>query len=275
MARFHGNLRKMKVELANPVAYQLVVGEQMIPLNPYLNKFLSLKFTGAIHCIQCGRKISKSFQQGYCYPCLQRLNECGNCVIFPERCQVEEGTCPQGDWAHRQCYGKQIIYLANASGLKVGITRAEHVPTRWIDQGAIQAIAIFQAVNRYRSGIFEVALKQFVSDRTNWRAMLKNEVSFLDMLAERDRLLKVANTVIQPLIKQSPEKSLVLIDDAHVVEIEYPVLSYPEKIKSLSFDKCAAIEGTLQGIKGQYLILDSGVLNVRKFGGYEVIFHVP
>ena len=50
---------------------------------------------------------------------------------------------------------------------------------------------------------------------------------------------------------------------------------YPEKVKSLSFDKLNEIEGRLWGIKGQYLIFDNGeVLNIRKHNGYEVTLEV-
>ena len=55
-----------------------------------------------------------------------------------------------------------------------------------------------------------------------------------------------------------------------VCEIGYPVNAYPEKVKAHNFDKTDTVSGVLQGIKGQYLILDSGVLNVRKFSGYEL-----
>jgi len=270
MKKITGNLRKMKSVLQSPVEYFLRVSDNEIPLNPFLKKKIRLRFTGTINCVQCGRKTSKSFQQGYCYPCMQRLNECGNCAIFPERCQVEKGTCPKDDWAHVQCHSHQIVYLANSSGLKVGITRESHIPTRWIDQGAIQAIPIFQTANRYRSGVMEVALKQYVSDRTNWRTMLKNEVEPLDMIAERNRLLGEANTDIKKVMEESPENTIIPISRPELVEIVYPVIEYPQKITSLSLDKQPDIEGILMGIKGQYLILDTGVLNIRKYGGYEV-----
>jgi len=269
MKKVTGNLRKMKTILASPVEYYFRIGEQEIFLNDLLGKNISLAFTGVINCIQCGRKTNKSFQQGYCYPCMQRLNECNNCAIFPERCKVEEGGCPEDDWAHAHCHAKQIVYLANSSGLKVGITRESHVPMRWIDQGAIQAIPIFKANNRYQCGLMEVAIKQNVSDRTNWRAMLKNDVNKLDLLQERDRLLLEANLAVQSVLDKTAG-GVVAIEQADVVDIEYPVLQYPQKITSLSLDKTPEISAVLQGIKGQYLILDAGVLNIRKFGGYEV-----
>lgn len=266
-----GNLRKLNSELAAPIQYQLCLSEQTIALNDYLDQTISLTFTGNMHCIQCGRKINKSFQQGHCFPCLRRLQECNLCIIHPERCLVESGQCPVDDWAHAHCHQTHIIYLANSSGLKVGITRHTQVPTRWIDQGAVQALPIFSAKNRYQSGIMEVALKAFVNDRTNWRKMLKNEVTPIDLTAARDQLFIEAKSKIDQVITEFNGDIAPLTETA--IELDYPVLQYPEKITSLSLDKTPEVSGRLLGIKGQYLLLDSGVINIRKFGGYEVKFN--
>lgn len=270
MQTITGNLYKMKVELNLPVTYSLRLSEQEIPLNAFLGKNISLTHTGLIHCIQCGRKTSKSFQQGFCYPCLRRLMECDLCMIYPEKCHVEQGTCPKNDWAHTQCYQPHIIYLANSSGLKVGITRETNVPGRWIDQGAKQAMPIFKVSNRYQAGVLEVALKQFVSDRTNWRMMLRQDVAGVDLMQERDALLNQAQPALNEVLTQFKKEDIIPIVEVNITTMKYPILQYPEKITSLSFDKTSTISGKLQGIKGQYLILDGGVINVRKFGGYEV-----
>lgn len=269
MSTITGNLLKMRAELAQPIRYFMRLGDQEIFLNDYLDKTITLEYLGVINCIHCSRKTNKSFQQGYCYPCMQRLNECGNCAIFPERCQVENGTCPTDDWAHSHCHSQQIVYLANASGLKVGITRDSHIPTRWIDQGAVQAIPIFKVKNRYQSGLMEVAIKQYVSDRTNWRDMLKNNVEPLDMVVQRDTLLAQAADGVDKVIAQYDAGTIIKLDEKPI-ELHYPVLQYPTKIKSLSLDKTPEVSGKLLGIKGQYLLLDTGVINIRKFGGYQV-----
>ncbi len=263
-----GILRKMKAKQHEPIAYSLCVGDQQIPLNPLLGQSLSLHFSGAIFCIQCGRKTQKSFQQGYCFPCYRRLLECRLCIIHPERCQVEVTPCPQDDWAHAQCHQDHIIYLANTSGLKVGITRVSQVPTRWIDQGAVQAVALWRVSNRYRAGVVEVACKAFINDKTNWRSMLKNEVNRVDMASFKQEFL----SQVHANLSQATEKfsdDLQLLDEAPVA-LHYPVTVFPEKVTSLSLDKTPTIKATLLGIKGQYLLFDQGVLNVRKFGGYEV-----
>lgn len=268
MGSYSGILRKMKSEWAEPVQYSLRLGEAAIPLNPHIGQPIRLEFTGSIFCVQCGRKTSKSFQQGFCFPCYRRLLECNLCTIHPERCRVETGGCPAGDWAHASCSVVHIVYLANASGAKVGITRESQVPTRWIDQGAIQAVPIIRVGNRYRAGRVEVAFKSFVADKTNWRLMLKNQIVPLDLLALRDQLFLQAQDRLQAVADEVQEPLEFL--DLPPTDIHYPVLQYPTKIHSFSLDREAVIEGALWGIKGQYLLLDQWVINLRKFSGYEV-----
>lgn len=267
-----GLLRKMAVELTEPVSYWMRIGDDKILLNDYLDRSITLEYLGKIHCIQCGRATKKSFQQGYCFPCMRRINECDNCMLHPERCHVETGTCPKDDWAHQQCYQEHIVYLANSSGLKVGITRHNHVPSRWIDQGARFALPIFKVRNRRQAGLVEVAFKKYANDKTNWRAMLKNDVPDIDLLAERARLLSEAQQDLESVVHQYEPGIIELLGDLTPVCIHYPVLAYPEKVSSLSLDKTPVIKGVLKGIKGQYLIFEHGVLNLRKFGGYEVAF---
>jgi hypothetical protein len=266
-----GILKKMSVVNAQPIQYQLKLENDVVTLNDFLGKKIKLRFSGDIFCIQCGRKTKTSFQQGFCFPCMQKINECNNCMIHPERCLVETGRCPRDDWAHQHCHQPQIVYLANASGVKVGITRTTNIPSRWIDQGAIQALPIFQVSNRLQAGLVEVALKQFVADKTNWRTMLKNNAPRIDLLAEKKALLSQAKESLAPILKKYADQ-IILLSEKTVQEFEYPATEYPQKVSALSFDKTPSIEGVLLGIKGQYLILDTGVFNVRKFGGYSVVF---
>lgn len=267
--QYQGQLHKMHVQHTDPIQYQLQLGEQRVDVNALLGKSIELHFLGEINCIQCGRKTKKSFQSGFCFPCMQRINECNNCMIHPERCKVEEGGCPTDDWAHAQCHAKHVVYLANSSGLKVGITRVVNQPMRWIDQGALQALPIFETQNRYQCGLVEVALRQYVADKTNWRKMLKNDVTLMDLVDAKNMLLSQAKNKLAPILSQYKE-AIIPIENADAFSFHYPVITYPEKVKSLSFDKTPDISGVLQGIKGQYLLLDTGVLNIRKFGGYQI-----
>jgi hypothetical protein len=163
-----------------------------------------------------------------------------------------------------------VVYLANSSGVKVGITRASQVPTRWIDQGAVEALPIARVASRRLSGLMEVALKEHVSDRTDWRRMLKGEPDPVDLKARRDALLSQCDEALSHLTDEHDSAEPELIVDAECRAFRYPVLEYPLKVTAINLDKTPQMEGTLLGIKGQYLILDAGVLNVRKYGGYEI-----
>jgi hypothetical protein len=269
-----GSLRKMRGVKSQLVNYAFCFAEQEnIEVNQFIGKSIGIQFLGKIHCVQCGRKTAKSFQQGHCFPCMRKINECGNCRLFPERCQVEQGTCPTDDWAHSQCHGAHVVYLANSSNLKVGITREKNPCTRWIDQGAMQALPILKTSNRYQSGLVEVLLKQHVGDRTNWRTMLKRDCEPLDLLQEKDRIFSLAGESLRELLVRY-DGQITMIEEAETVSLHYPVTCYPDKIKSLSLDKTPEVKGVLQGIKGQYLLLDVGVINIRKFSGYEVTLSV-
>ena len=265
-----GIVRKMRSRLGQPVSYSARLGDTEIALNPLIDQQLKLIFSGGIYCVHCNRKTNKSFNQGYCYPCFQKLAQCDSCIIHPERCHLEQGTCREPAWGEKYCMQDHIVYLANSSGLKVGITRATQVPTRWIDQGATQALAIMRVRSRLQSGTLEMAFKQHVADKTNWRDMLKGKAAELDMAGERDRLLAACEEDIKELKDRFGFFAISVLKGIDPVSIDYPVQAYPEKITSLNFDKGQVVSGTLKGIKGQYLIFDSGVINLRRFSGYEV-----
>lgn len=265
-----GTLAKMKSALDAPVSYHLPLGDERLELNPLLGQQLKLKYTNQIFCTHCGRKTSKSFDQGYCYPCFRKLAQCDTCIVKPETCHFSEGTCREPEWAQNFCFQGHTVYLSNSSGIKVGITRNDQIPTRWIDQGAVQALPVFQVKNRLHSGLVEITLGKYVSDKTRWQAMLKNQVDELDMIAERDALLQQCQSELDALRAELGDDAIVMMSDATPVSIEYPVLEYPSKVVSMNFDKKPEVEGTLLGIKGQYLIFDTGVINIRKFTGYEI-----
>lgn len=252
-------LRKMKTEFREdkPILYFLQADAP--PLNERLGSTLTLKATGSIFCTACGRKTSKSFSQGYCFPCMRALAQCDSCMIKPEQCHYHRGTCRDPKWGEASCMIPHLVYLANSSGLKIGITRAFQRLTRWMDQGAVQAIPLATVQNRLDAGLIEVSLKQHFPDKTNWRAMLKGQVEPLDMEALRDEALGFLP--MHPFAESSTEASVTL---------HYPVLEYPAKVQSFNLDKNPWIEGTLLGIKGQYLIFDTGVINIRSYAGYEV-----
>jgi len=262
MAAFEGNLHKMRTELADKVQYSLPIGENLVPMNELLGKSISLNYSNQINCISCGVITQKSFGQGYCYKCFISVPETSECILRPELCEAHLGKSRDMAWSENHCLKDHYVYLAVSSGLKVGVTRSTQVPTRWIDQGAWKAIKLAMTPNRNLAGQIEVELKNYFSDKTSWQKMLKND---LDESIDLEEAKQNAWEYLEPELQE------YVVDDDEITVIEYPVLSYPEKVKSLSFDKVESIEGKLTGIKGQYLIFDNiNVFNVRRHTGYKI-----
>jgi len=257
-----GQLRKMRVELAEPVRYRLALDDASIEMSALVGQPIELRFSGTIHCTLCGRRTDKSFGDGLCYPCFRDAPEASPCIIRPELCEGHLGRGRDTGWEQRHHVQPHFVYLAITSGLKVGVTRDLQVPTRWIDQGAWRAIKLSRTPNRFVAGRIEVALKQHVSDRTQWQRMLKNIHPLdLDLPAEKERLNALLPGDLQGY----------RCADDEVVELHYPVRDYPTRVKSINLGKSPLVDGTLWGIKGQYLIMHDGrVLNVRRHAGYQI-----
>jgi len=255
--------------LSATVEYHLVVGNFDCPLNPSLDHEITLEWTGRIFCLSCGNQTPKSYAQGHCYKCMISKASCDMCMMKPETCHFHLGTCREESWALDVCFQPHIVYLANSSAPKVGITRITQMPTRWLDQGATQALPIMQVNSRRLSGLVEVLLGQDIADKTDWRALLKGEAAPIDLMAIRDQLLAKHEVELDKLQQQAPHE-LVMLGNEQIHEFSYPVNHYPAKVTAHNFDKKPIVQGKLNGIKGQYLLLDNGVLNLRKFGGYEL-----
>ena len=264
MIKLEGNIRKMSAENKTPIQYSMVLSDQIIPVNEHIGSQITLEWSGIIHCVKCGNKTNKSFFQGFCYPCFINAPESSECILKPELCQAHEGISRDMEWSKRHCLSDHYVYLSLTSGAKVGVTRHTQIPTRWIDQGAIKALKIAQTPNRYLAGAIEVKLKEFISDRTSWQKMLKNDVDVdLDLYRYRESLKENLNNEL---------KSYILNEEKEIT-LRYPVNQYPEKIKSINFDKVGKYQGILTGIKGQYIYLDyQHVMNMRKYSGYY--FHI-
>jgi hypothetical protein len=269
-----GQLHKMTVALTSPATYALPIGDTSVDLNALIGRTIRLNYLQQITCVHCDRKTKTSFNQGYCYPCFQKLAQCDSCIVSPEKCHFDQGTCREPEWAQQHCMQDHIVYLANSSGLKVGITRHSQIPTRWLDQGASQALPIMRVKTRQQAGLIEVIFKQFVADKTNWRAMLKGEPESIDLALARDELFRQCGAQLSAINDQFGLQSVQPLYTAESVVMTYPVSDYPEKVASLDLEKLQEVGGRLTGIKGQYLIFDSGVINMRKYGGYHVALSV-
>ncbi|SHG55380.1 Protein of unknown function [Salegentibacter echinorum] len=262
--RYEGVLRKMKTEITDKVQYYLLFEKDFININQILNKKISLNFL-RFQCLNCSLE-KKIFRQGYCYDCFSSIPQAGDWIMKPELSKAHLGEEDRDlEFEKRSQLQPHIVYLANSSNVKVGVTRKTQVPTRWIDQGAHEAIEIVETPNRYLAGITEVALKEHVADKTNWRKMLTNDILDLNLSEERDKLKNFI-----------PEEAKdYYLPERKELEIAFPVLEFPKKIKTLNLSKIPFYEGILKGIKGQYLIFEDGmVFNVRAHEGFVVELEV-
>ncbi|MGB3585907.1 MAG: DUF2797 domain-containing protein [Tunicatimonas sp.] len=259
---YEGNLRKMRTELSSPVQYTLLLNGTSLIVNELVGHQIKLEFEGRINCINCGRLTKKSFSQGFCYPCFIKSPQNSECIIHPERCRAHLGEGRDPAWEEQHHLQPHIVYLAQTDAIKVGVTRSTQVPTRWIDQGAWKAATIASVPYRYLAGAIEVALKANFTDKTNWRNMLKNErKNELNLTSFQQN----AQDVIPEEFKE------YYTPNTPITEIEYPVLEYPKKVKSVLLSKQPTIKGRLTGIRGQYWMLGDGrVFNVRNHGGYYI-----
>ena len=261
-----GTLSKMPVKYADPVQYFLKLDEEPFLINDWIGKTIKLSFSGNIYCINCGRKTSKSFSQGFCYPCFRDAPQNAEFIIRPELCRAHLGEGRDPEWEEKHHNQPHVVYLAISSVAKVGVTRATNVPNRWIDQGAWKAVKLAETPNRYQAGLIEMDLKQYFSDKTPWQRMLKNE------LANEVEVLKTKEKMQHLMEDKYNEFDS---SDDEIYEMKYPVLDFPTKVKSHNLDKEPTLEGKLMGIKGQYWLLEGGVvINIRKYGGYEVELEV-
>ena len=258
---YEGVLTKMQTEFSNPIQYYLVFDNSFLSLNQLLGKPMEINFQG-YQCLSCGKK-KKIFRQGFCYDCFMSSASAGDWIMKPEL-STAHLDIEDRDLVYEKSVQLQphVVYLALSSEIKVGVTRKTQVPTRWIDQGAVQAVPIVEVPNRYLAGITEVALKNYYADKTNWQKMLKNDVPQVELISERLKLENLIPNEVQEYFYTTKED---------LYNLHYPVLAYPKKVSSLNLDKLPNYSGKLMGIKGQYLMFEDGtVFNVRTYEGYVV-----
>lgn len=259
-----GTLRKMIVENAESIHYWLNLNkEKSFLLNDLIGSEVELSWTGQIHCINCGRSIKKTYGQGFCYPCFAESPQAAPCIVRPELCEAHLGKGRDVEWEQKHHKQPHLVYLAQTSGIKVGVTRKTQMPTRWIDQGAWRSIVIAETPYRQLAGRIEVELKQYVSDRTDWRKMLTNNKSDESIEDRRGELLSYLPSDLMEYAVKKAER----------FEFNYPVPKYPNKVSTLNLEKVRTIKETISGVRGQYLLFNDGdVINMRKYSGYEVKF---
>lgn len=249
---------------------------------------IMLRHKSRFQCTVCGRETKKLFD-ACCFPCFQNSAQADRCLLNPVKCHYAAGTCREPDWGEENCYQAHYVYLAFTDKLKVGITRATQVPTRWIDQGATSAVLLAKVGSRHQAGLLEAYLSSRFADKSHWLKMLKtgnNKMNSSEFEQARQEALSLmrsgladSNTAPQltaAAVRSRPDAARVeFLDDALLVNLDYPLWSgLPEKITSMNLDKFPQIESRILGVKGQYLILEEGVLNVRRHEGYVVDFEL-
>lgn len=262
-----GALRKLSFVVGNPIRYALRIGEQTLHLNSCLGHGLRLRWSGEALCAGCGKAVAKRYGGGYCYPCFKGLARCDLCVMSPMRCHYHLGTCREQAWGEEHCMTPHTVYLANSSGVKVGLTRGESGVNRWVEQGATQGLAIARADTRRTAGELEALLAEHVPEHTDWRALVTAPArpAALDALADE-------------LINRAGERAKHISGTQWLACRErgaftYPVLRYARKAVGLTLGEAARdnlVEGRLCGIVGQYLLFDHGAFNVAKHVGCVV-----
>lgn len=269
---YTGNIRKMRSSLeGEDVQYQFVLFNnldpgELIPMNELVGKKIVIEYQHQINCVVTGEKIKKAYGEGMSYDAYMNSPMAVESILRPELSRIHEGIALRDEeWERKHHLQPHYVYLSKTAGIKVGVTRDTQVPTRWIDQGAVEALIIAETPYRQAAGLIEVALKDYISDKTNWRKMLTNDLSPGELDEARDYLLENVPADLQEFLKyQEP-----------VQHIHYPVLEYPAKVKSMKLDSTPIIDKKLVGIKGQYLIFDdSSVINMRSHSGYLINFHV-
>lgn len=257
----------MKATLDNEVQYgmrlyDILEPSEPIPFNEVVGKELRIQFLHEIHCVVTGKKIKKAFGEGMSYDAFMNSPQASPSIIRPELSRIHEGIALRDfEWEMKNHMTPHTVYLAQTAGTKVGVTRNTQIPTRWLDQGAVQAIRLAQTPYRQAAGLIEVALKDYISDKTSWQKMLKGELEACDLVNLKEEMAQHVPGNLKQYITEN---------DA-IVQIKYPVLAYPPKVKSIKLDKSPLIEKKLMGIKGQYLMFDDGsVINIRSHSGYRV-----
>ena len=261
---YQGVLQKMQTEFLSPIQYYLVFEDSFLNVNQLIGKEISISFEG-YQCLNCGKQ-KKIFRQGHCYDCFMSSASVGDWIMRPEL-STAHLDIEDRDLAYEKRVQLQphIVYLALSSEVKVGVTRKTQIPTRWIDQGAIEAIPIVEVPNRYLAGITEVALKNHFADKTSWQKMLKNNVPNIDLVAERNNVLQWLPEEIKPYFAKEQE----------LYKIDFPIENFPTKINSLNLEKTPSFKGKVNGIKGQYLLFEDGtVFNIRSNEGIVVKIEV-
>lgn len=255
-----GKIKKMVTENGKPIQYYLNLSNDLIHVNSLLGKKITLKHVG-YECVNCG-KDEKIFRMGFCKKCFFESPYASETIIRPELSRAHLGEEERDLETEKMIQlAPHVVYLAYTGDVKVGVTRENQIPTRWIDQGATFALPIARTDNRYEAGMIEVALKQHLPDKTNYKKMLEDDFEDdLDLADFRDKIRQYFPENFQNFYNEEGE----------MWRLDYPY-EKPNSISAFTLDRQPQFEGFLNGIKGQYMSFEGGkVINIRNHEGYVV-----
>ena len=258
--KFQGQILKMCTQNGKPIQYYLNLSQDILNMNQLIGKNLHWKMV-CYQCVNCGND-EKIYRMGFCKKCFFESPYASETIIRPELSTAHLGI-GERDLAVEESIqlAPHIVYLAYTGEVKVGVTRESQIPTRWIDQGATFALTIAKTDNRYEAGMIEVAMKEHLADKTNWRKMLEDDFEDdLDLAGFREKIKDYFPEDFKNFYSSENE----------MVRLDFPYEA-PEKISTISLDKSPEFEGVLRGIKGQYLSFEGGTFfNVRAHEGFVV-----
>ena len=265
-----GVLHGLDGQPGDPVRYALEIGDAVLPVEDWLERELRFETNGSTTCSACGRDTEKRYGGGYCYRCFTTLARCDLCVVSPDRCHFDAGTCREPAWGEAFCMGPHFVYLANSGGAKVGITRPGNVPGRFIDQGASEAIVVMTTQTRMQAGCVEKALGRYLREQTDWRALVAGVDAPVDLTAELARVRRLAHDALTALDARFPG-ALAWHETPERFVFRYPVVRYDAPARQMKLAPGHAVGGRLLGARGGYLLFEQGVLNVRALSALHVV----
>ena len=223
-----GFAKAMTHQVDAVIRYFWTLGDEELEVSSALGKRMKISFLGERRCVNCGRKVNKLYQSGYCFPCVTTLAETDLCIVKPHECHHHLGTCRDNQFAEANCMIPHYVYLAVSSQAKVGLTRKRREWIRWVDQGASRAVLFAELPTRKLAGELEMEIAKTMPDKTDWRKMVQGVVADVD-------LVKLASEVDE---RMPDAWRSYLLKERIVHEFTYPVLDNETPIaKSLSVEK--------------------------------------
>ena len=122
--KYQGVLKKMKTENSSQIQYYLDMNSDFLNMNQLLDKEIVISFV-TYECLNCHLE-KKVFRQGYCKSCFFEIPNAADWIMKPELSKAHLNI-EDRDLAYEKSVQLKphIVYLANSSNVKVGVTRKQ------------------------------------------------------------------------------------------------------------------------------------------------------